>query len=92
MTVKKIILYSQPGCESCVMIKHLLEKTELTYKEINVFEHREMWEGIRQGESGVMYTPTFGVQFPKEQKIIYISAGRDFDKEEEGIEKLKILV
>jgi glutaredoxin len=92
MMDKKIILYSQPGCKSCLTLKNLLNEMSFSYKEINVFEHKEMWESIRKGEQGIMYTPTVGIQIPKESRIIYLSAGRDFDKEEEGIEKLKLVV
>lgn len=85
----KIFLYSQPGCKSCLKLKKLLKTSSFSYKEINVFEHKEMWESIRKGEQEIIYTPTLGVYIPQKQQIIYIAAGRDFEKEEEGIDKLK---
>jgi glutaredoxin len=89
---KKLTLYSQPGCESCGILKTLLKEEGYTYKEINVFEHRAVWDSIREREEGVMYSPTLSIQIPKEKRIIYLSAGRDFDKEEEGIVQLKKLL
>jgi len=89
---KKLILYTQPGCKSCLEFKRILNETTLPYKEMNVFDYQPMWESIRKGEEGVMYTPTVGVEDPREQTITYLAAGRDFDGEEEGIEKLKNLL
>ena len=88
----KLTVYSQPGCKSCGIIKTLLKEEGCQYKEINVFEHREVWDSIRKNEEGVMYTPTLSIHIPKEKRIVYLSAGRDFDKEEEGIIQLKKLL
>ena len=89
---KKLILYTQPGCQSCLELKRILNETTVPYKEINVFEYRELWDSIRGREDGVMYTPTLGVEDPYSQQTIYLAAGRDFDGEEEGLEKLKNLL
>ena len=87
-----VVFYTQKGCESCVKLKKLLDATSLEYKEIEVLAHQPLWESIRSGEVGIMYTPTLALEVPKEKKIIYISAGRDFDTEEEGLEKFKNLL
>ncbi|MCH7516156.1 MAG: peptide chain release factor N(5)-glutamine methyltransferase, partial [Bacteroidetes bacterium] len=57
-------LFFEMGEGQSKKINELLIKND--YKEINVFEHKEMWESIRKGEQGVMYTPTVGIQIPKE--------------------------
>lgn len=89
----KITLFTQWDCKTCVALKEKLKENKLTYKTLEVLEHRELWEDIRKQQlqmdpSSIMYTPTLLLE-PKGSGGVYISAGRDFDTVEEALNKVK---
>ena len=88
----KLTLFTQWECKTCVALKEILKKENMTYKTIEVLEHKELWESIRKQQSqidpnGIMYTPTMLVE--ANGVGVYIAAGRDFDTVEEALEKVK---
>ena len=88
----KLTLFSQWDCKTCIALKDKLKNENLPYKLIEVLEHLELWEEIRQQQlkvdpSSIMYTPTLLVE--NNGKATYVSAGRDFDTVEEALDKLK---
>lgn len=88
----KLTLFSQWDCKTCLALKEKLKEEDLTYKLIEVLEHRELWEEIRKQQlqldpSSIMYTPTILVE--SKGIGVYISAGRDFDEVGEALDKVK---
>jgi|15BtaG_2_1085339.scaffolds.fasta_scaffold00022_64 glutaredoxin len=88
----KITLFSQWECKTCVELKEKLKEEKITYKIIEVLDHKELWKEIRERQlqlepKSIMYTPTLLVE--SNGVGVYISAGRDFDGVEEALNKLK---
>lgn len=54
--MKKIILYTSPTCAFCPAVKKLLNKSNVTYEEIDITQNQQAIEEMKQ-VSGQMSVP-----------------------------------
>lgn len=90
--MKKITLFSHRGCKECQKLKEALDKENITYKVIDVLEYTSLWKTVQQEEENLKFTPTLCIESYLEKTRKFLSAGRDFENETEGLEKLKNLL
>jgi len=90
--MKKITLFSHDGCKACHKLKEVLDKENITYKVIDVIKHTPLWKTVQKEEDNLKFTPTLCVESYLEKTRKFLSAGRDFENETEGLEKLKNLL
>lgn len=58
MSDKKIVVYSKPNCMQCKYVKQMLDRNDIPFKEIDVFESEGTIEHIKEtyGAGGLPVT------------------------------------
>ena len=62
MTLKRILMYTRPGCEDSDAAREFLRAHHITFDEVNIEENREALEFVMSVNEGKERTPTFNVE------------------------------
>lgn len=88
---KKIIIFTLTGCPYCTNLKKRLDDLSITYVDIDVDEHPDLWDKVtKQTNENVL--PTIFIQYPNTKEGDVYIPGTNYDEEDEIVEILKNIV
>lgn len=81
-------IFTLNGCSHCTTLKDELNKNNISFKEFEVNEHKELYDQVME-ITKVDALPTVFLQNPETKSGPIFVAGRDFETKEEVLRKIK---
>ena len=89
--MNEIIVFTLDGCSHCVDLKKKLRINEITYKEIEITNNKNIWDKVVE-QTGHNSLPTVYIQMNGGDEGIVFIPERDYKNQDELIEQIKTYI
>jgi glutaredoxin len=87
----KIVLFTMNGCGHCKSLKNRLDEISIPYFDIDIDENEEIWDQV-VSQTKEDLIPTIFIQSDESDNGIVFVPGRDYESEDDIVEKIKTYV
>ena len=87
----KIVIFTMDGCGHCKSLKNRLEEISVPYIDIEINENEHIWNQV-VSQTGHNLIPTVFIQNDDSDNGLVFVPGRDYDSEDDILEKIKTYV
>jgi glutaredoxin len=84
----QIFVFSIGGCKHCKTLKEKLNELEISFTELEINSHREIWDQVVK-QTGLNILPTVFIKKGNTDDGPVFVPTRDFTNQEDLIEKIK---
>lgn len=91
--MKKVFLFTLKTCQRCLTLKNKLNEENIEYQEIDVIENNILWSQVVE-QTKVTVVPTLFIADQNGEDTegyVYIP-GKDFDSDEDLIQKIRLVL
>ena len=91
--MKKLYVFTLKTCQRCLTLKNRLNEEGISYQEIDTIENNILWSQVVE-QTKVTVVPTLFVADQNDEDTegyVYVP-GKDFDTDDDLIQKLKLVL
>jgi glutaredoxin len=87
----KIVVFTMDGCGHCKSLKNRLDEISIPYIDIEINQNEHIWNQV-VSQTGHNLIPTVFIQNDDSDNGLVFVPGRDYESEDDIIEKIKTYI